>query len=326
MPEIIAKEFKDTIVKIKTEIKTTQMKTMHHVNSELIMMYFRVGKILAENSKYGEKFIKSIAAEIKLEFPDLRGFGERNLKYMQLFYREYANDTKVQQLVAQLPWGQNILLMTSIKDKSARIIYMEAALTNGWSRSVLAMQIEAGYHKRIGKTTNNFTAVLPPDGSDMASSVLKDPYIFDFLALREDYKEKDLEQAMINKIRDVLLELGSGFAYVGNQYKITVGDEDYYIDLLFYHLKLKCYVVVELKATKYIPEFAGKMNFYLSAIDDTLKDPSDNPSIGLILCKEKDKFTAQYSLKDINKPIGVSSYELKKYLPDTGELNLLLDI
>lgn len=322
MPEIITRDFKNTITRIKTEIRSTQIKTMRHVNSELIMMYFRIGKILVENSKYGDKFIKNISMEIKSEFSNLTGFSERNLKYMQLFYKEYQDNKKVQQLVAQLPWGHNILLMSKIKDRDIRMIYANAALRNDWSRNVLAMQIKAGYHERIGSATNNFIGTLPSKNRDAANAILKDPYIFDFLTLRDGYKEKDLEEGMINRIRDVLLELGNGFAYVGNQYKITVGDKDYFIDLLFYHLKLKCYIVVELKATEYIPEFAGKMNFYLSAIDDFLKDNSDNPSIGLILCREKDKFTAQYSLKDINKPIGVSSYELKKYLPTTDDLNL----
>ena len=326
MSKIITQDFKNTITKIKSEIRTTQIKTMQHANSELIKMYFRIGKILAENSGYGNKFIQNISTEIKLEFPGLTGFGERNLKYMQLFYREYKNDEKVQQLAAQLPWWHNVILMERVKNIEDRKLYMEASLKNGWSRNILAMQIEADYHKRIGNSTNNFKAVLPSADSDMVNNTLKDPYIFDFLTLKDGYKEKELEESMIERIRDVLLELGNGFAYVGNQYKISVGDEDYFIDLLFYHLKLKCYVVVELKATKYIPEFAGKMNFYLSAIDDTIKDESDNPTIGLILCKEKNKFTAQYSLKDINKPIGVSSYKLTKYLPSAEDLNLHIDI
>lgn len=326
MSKIITQDFKNTITKIKSEIRATQIKTMQHANSELIKMYFRIGKILAESSSEDIYFIKNIETELKLEFPDLKGFSERNMRSMRLFYEEYKDNETRKRVVSELSWGHNILLMAKIKDKETRMIYAEASLKNGWSRNILAMQIEAGYHKRIGNSTNNFKTVLPPADSDMVNNTLKDPYIFDFLTLKDGYKEKELEEKMIERIRDVLLELGSGFAYVGNQYKISVGDEDYFIDLLFYHLKLRCYVVVELKATKYIPEFAGKMNFYLSAIDDTVKDKNDNPTIGLILCKEKNKFTAQYSLKDINKPIGVSSYELQKYLPSADDLNLHIKV
>lgn len=214
------------------------------------------------------------------------------------------------------------------------MVYAKASLENGWSRNVLAMQIESNYHKRIGASVNNFQRVLPPLDSDMANNAFKDPYVFDFLMLRDGYKEKELERSMLEKIRDVLLELGNGWSFIGNQYKLTVGEKDYFIDLLFYHVQLKCYIAVELKATEYVPEFAGKMNFYLSAINDLVKDETDGPSIGLILCKEKDKFSAQYSLKDINKPIGVSSFETSEILPkdlldklpSEEELNLHIDI
>ena len=282
----------------------------------------------------GKSFIKNVSTELKLEFPNMKGFSERNLNYMKLFYEEYRDDENLQQLVANLPWGHNLLLMEKFKDKKIRQLYAQATIENGWSRNVLSFQIDGQYHLRVGNSTNNFNNTLPDPNSDLVNNVIKDPYIFDFITLKDGYKEKELETAMINRIRDVLLELGNGFSFVGNQYKLTVGNDDYYIDLLFYHLKLRCYIVVELKANSFKPEYAGKMNFYLNAVNDMLKSEFDNPSIGLILCQEKDKLTAQYSLKGIEQPIGVSSYEIAKFLPEDilrelpteEDINLHIDI
>ena len=293
---MLEKDFKDIVLNIKNEIKTSQTKTMIEVNKNLITLYFRLGKIISENSKYGKSFIKNVSTELKLEFPNMKGFSERNLNYMKLFYEEYRDDENLQQLVANLPWGHNLLLMEKFKDKKIRKLYAQATVENGWSRSVLSFQIDGQYHLRVGNSANNFNNTLPNPNSDLVNNVIKDPYIFDFITLKDGYKEKELETAMINKIRDVLLELGNGFSFVGNQYKLTVGNDDYYIDLLFYHLKLRCYIVVELKANSFKPEYAGKMNFYLNAVNDMLKSELDNPSIGLILCQEKDKLTAQYSV------------------------------
>ena len=331
---MLEKDFKDIVLNIKNEIKTSQTKTMIEVNKNLITLYFRLGKIISENSKYGKSFIKNVSTELKLEFPNMKGFSERNLNYMKLFYEEYRDDENLQQLVANLPWGHNLLLMEKFKDKKIRKLYAQATVENGWSRSVLSFQIDGQYHLRVGNSANNFNNTLPNPNSDLVNNVIKDPYIFDFITLKDGYKEKELETAMINKIRDVLLELGNGFSFVGNQYKLTVGNDDYYIDLLFYHLKLRCYIVVELKANSFKPEYAGKMNFYLNAVNDMLKSELDNPSIGLILCQEKDKLTAQYSLKGIEQPIGVSSYEIAKFLPEDilrelpteEDINLHIDI
>lgn len=292
----ISDELKNTINDIKNEIKTTQIRTMHQVNSNLIMMYFRIGKILNDNSKYGNSFIKNVAHSIKIEYPNIKGFSERNLKRMKRFYNEYKEYENVPQAVASLPWGHNILLFEKIKDKNIRKIYADAIISNGWSRSVLDFQIETKYHERIGNSFNNFNDSLSPLDSDLINNTIKDPYIFDFISLNNNYKEQDLENKIIEKIKNVLLEFGSGFSFVGNQYKLVVGDKEYFIDLLFYHLKLKAYVVVELKVTEFKPEYIGKMNFYLSVVDELIKDESDNPTIGLILCKNKDKLTAQYSL------------------------------
>jgi len=240
----------------------------------------------------------------------------------------------MKQLVAQIPWGHNLLLIEKIKDRKIRKLYVEKTIENGWSRNVLSFQIDTKYHLRIGNSSNNFYNTVTNIDTDLVNNIIKDPYIFDFISLKENFKERELEIAMINRIRDVLLELGNGFSFVGNQYKITIWDSDYYIDLLFYHLKLRCYIVVKLKATSFIPEYVGKMKFYLSVVDDMIKKDSDNPSIGLILCKEKDRITAQYSLKDIGNPIGISSYEITNIipseildkLPTEEDINLYMDI
>lgn len=313
---MLENDFKNILLNIKNEIKISQTKVMFEVNKNLILLYFKLGKIISENSKYGKSFIKNVSVELKLEFPNMKGFSERNLNYMKLFYEEYNDDINLQQLVANLPWGHNLLLIEKIKDKNIRKLYAEATIQNGWSRNVLAFQIDSKYHQRVGTSSNNFNDTLPSPNSDLVNNVIKDPYIFDFITLKDGYKEKNLETAMINRIRDVLLELGNGFSFVGNQYKLSIGNNEYYIDLLFYHLKLRCYIVVELKANSFIPEYAGKMNFYLNAVNDLLKSEYDNPSIGLILCQEKDKMTAQYSLKGIEQPIGVSSYKITKLLPE----------
>lgn len=324
--EKIGESLKNVINNIKNEIKTTQINTMQYVNQNLIMMYFRIGKILDDNSKYGNSFIENVANAIKIDYPNIKGFSNRNLKYMKKLYLEYKDNEKMQQLVAQLPWGHNILLMEKIKDINVIEIYVKETIDNGWSRNILDFQISSNYHKRVGASVNNFENSLSNLNSELINNTLKDPYIFDFISLNNGYNEIDLENKMIEKIKNVLLELGKGFSFVGSQYKIVVGNKDFFVDLLFYHLKLKSYIVVELKATEFKPEYIGKMNFYLSAVDDLIKDKNDNPSIGLILCKRKDKFIAQYSLKDINKPIGISSFKLKEYLPSEEDLNKYIDL
>lgn len=334
MIETLENDFKIVIKEIKDDIRNTQIKTVLQVNSNLIMLYYRTGKIMFENSKYGNSFIKNVATEIKMEFPNIEGFSERNLRSMKLFYLEYKDDEIWQQLVAKLPWGHNVLLIQKVKNKKIRKIYAEATLLNGWSRNILDFQIKTEYHKRIGNSLNNFNTSLPPIDSDLANSTIKDPYIFDFLTLKEKYKEKELEKAMIEKIKDVLIEFGKGFSFVGNQYKISILKNDYYLDLLFYHLELRCYVVIELKATEFKPEYIGQLNFYITAVNKTLKKEQDNNTIGLLLCKEKNKLSVEWSLEGINNPIGVSSFELNKYipkavlesLPTEEELNLHLNL
>lgn len=317
MLEIEKNEYKAILENIKNEILNSQYKAMQVVNKELIFMYWHIGKVILENAKWGNKFIDNLSMDLKLEFPAISGFSIRNLKYMRKIAEEYPDFEFVQQVVAQIPWGHNIVLLDKIKNFEERKWYIEQTITNGWSRNILNMQIDSKLYERqaISEKTTNFPSTLPDTQSDLALQTIKDPYLFDFISLKGKVKELEIENAMINKIKDVLIELGNGFAFVGNQYKLTVSNKDYFIDLLFYHLKLKCYIVVELKAREFAPTDAGQLNFYLSAIDDLVKDETDNPSIGLLLCKTKDKFTAEYALKDINKPIGVSEYKLLEDIP-----------
>lgn len=314
MLKILENDFKNIVDEIKREIRSTQLKISVEANINLINLYFKIGKVLYDNYKYGNKFIDEISRELKLDFPTIEGFSIRNLKYMKRFYIEYKDDELVQRCVAQVPWRHNIVLMSKIKNKETRILYVNAIINNGWSRDVLVAQIETNYHLRIGNSSNNFKLALPNTNSDLANNIIKDPYIFDFLNLKDNYKEKDLEYEMISKIKDVLLELGKGFSFVGNQYKISTENNDYYIDLLFYHLDLKCYIIVELKITEFKPEYIGQLGFYVTAVNETIKKESDNPSIGLLLCKSKDRLTTKWALKSTNVPIGISSFELGKYL------------
>ncbi len=260
--------------------------------------------------------IDRLAQDLRREFPDMKGFSARNLKYMRAFAEAYPDKEFVQQPVAQIPWGHNVRTLDYVKDPAERIWYIRQTIEHGWSRNVLVHQIESGLYHRKGKAITNFDRTLPAPQSDLAREVLKDPYVFDFLGLTEDIRERELERQLIARIRDFLLELGVGFAFVGSQVHLEVGGEDFYLDLLFYHLKLRCYVVIELKTGEFKPEYAGKMNFYLSAVDDLFRHPDDRPSIGIILCKSKNKVIVEYALRDTTKPIGVSSYRLTRALPE----------
>ena len=331
---MIQDEFKNIINNIKKEINTTQVKMAIEANKNLISLYYKLGKIFDDNSKYGNKFIEETSIELKLAFPDIKGFSVRNLKYMKKFYLEYKNNKLVQQIVAQIPWGHNIVLMTKIKDIRIRKIYAEAIIQNSWGRNMLLMQIENNYHLRIGNSSNNFKLSLPEYNSDLANSIIKDPYVFELGGIKEKYKEKDLEEYMIKRIREVLLELGKGFSFIGNQYRISTDSNDYFIDLLFYHLDLRCYIVVEIKTGEFKPEYIGQLGFYVKAVDKILRKQQDNQAIGLLLCKDKDRLSVDWTLETLNIPVGVSSYnivdrsseEILKKLPTEEELNLHIDI
>lgn len=314
---MLEKDFKETIVNIKNEIINTQTQILSDANGRLINLYFKLGKILNDNSKWGDKFIEKLEVELKLDFPNTKGFSARNLRRMKRFYLEYKDEEILPPAVAKLPWTHNIMLLEKIKDKEKRFWYANEAANCNWSKVVLDNQIDMNLYERkaLADKKNNFKNTLVESQSDLANDLQKDPYIFNLPFLKEKYVEKKLEESMVERIRNVLLELGNGFSFIGNQYKITVGNEDYFIDMLFYHLKLHCYIVVELKTIPFKPEFIGQLNFYLTALDEQVKDKMDAPTIGLLLCKSKDKLTVEYSLKGINKPIGVSSYEISKYLP-----------
>ena len=333
---MLDKDFKRVIATIRDEIIETQVYIMSDANKRLLNLYFKLGKIIYENSKWGNKFIKELETELKLDFPNSKGFSARNLIRMKKFYAEYKEEEILPPTVAKLPWTHNNILIDKVKDKEKRLWYANEAANNNWSKVVLSHQIDMNLYERKALTNkeNNFKNTLIEPQSDLTNDLQKDPYIFNLPLLKEKYIEKELEESMVERIKDVLLELGEGFSFVGNQYKITVGDSDYFIDMLFYHLKLHCYIAVELKAVSFKPEFIGQLNFYLTALDEQIKDEHDFPSIGLLLCKEKDKLTVEYSLKNVSKPIGVSSYEISKYmpkdiidkLPTEEDINLHLDI
>lgn len=332
---MLDKSFKEICDGIKKDVKDTQLEIMINANTNLVNLYYRIGKALEENSKWGNKFIDNVAFELKNTFPTLKGFSVRNLKYMKAFYNEYKDGSEFVQLVAQLPWKHNITLMQKVKDKNIRKWYMEKCLEEGWSNDILVYQIDTDLYKRQVENVkhNNFNLTLK-ENSDLANNIMKEPYVFDLIELTEDYKEREFENKMIERLKNVLLELGSGFSFVGNQYKITVDDEDFYIDLLFYHIKLKCYIAVELKVGKFKPEFGSKMGFYLTALDEQVKDDNDNPSIGIILCSSKSNKIVDYTLKYINKPVGVSEYKIFNELPNNllkdfpteDELNIFMDL
>ena len=283
-----------------------------------MLLYLSIGRDILTKQKqhgWGAKIIDRLAADLRNAFPEMTGFSPRNLKYMRAFAEAWPDRQIVQQLAAQIPWFHNCVILDRVKSPAEREWYIRQTIQNGWSRNVLVHQIESGLYRRQGKALTNFTRTLPAPQSELAQQVVKDPYNFEFLTLAEEARERELERALIDHIRDFLLELGIGFAFVGSQYPIQVGGEEFRIDLLFYHLRLRCFVVLDLKIGQFQPEYSGKMNFYLSAIDDLLRHPDDQPSIGIILCKSKNRVVAEYALRDIRKPVGVSEYRLTAALP-----------
>ena len=317
-------EYLATIEQVKQEIKAAQYKAAVHVNTELIMLYHSIGCVINAHKSWGNKFIENLAQDIKLEFPQSTGYSVRNLKYMAKFAATYPDAEFVQQVVAQIPWGHNVVLLDKVADAEERHWDIEACRKNGWSRNVLVHQIESGLYQRqaLAEKISNFERRLPSPQSELAVQTMKDPYIFDFIPFKEDMVERDIERALVQDVTKLLLELGTGFAFLGNQYHLNVGGDDFYIDLLFYNLNLRCYVVIELKTGEFKPEYAGQLNFYLSAVDGILKKDADNPSIGLLLCKSKNDLVAEYSLKDMSKPIGVSEYKITSTLPEELEREL----
>jgi predicted nuclease of restriction endonuclease-like (RecB) superfamily len=341
--------------RIKSRIRSAQAKAALSANAEMIAMYWDIGRMIHNRQVeegWGAGVIPRLAADLKNELPEVKGFSERNLKYMIRFAREYGTDLEdgflsslaivqqpaalfaegddrgpiVQQVAAQsempltvilgLPWFHHITLLEKVKDPSVRAWYAWRSLEQGWSRESLLAQIRGQVHKRQGSAVTNFTATLPAIHADLAQRLLKDPYLFDFLTIEEPFHERELETSLVRHLEKFLLELGAGFAFVGRQYHLAISDRDFYLDLLFYHLKLRCFIVIELKKGDFKPEYAGKMNFYCSVVDDQLRNESDNLTIGLILCQTKDRILAEYTLRDMHKPIGISEYELTRSLPE----------
>ncbi len=310
---------------LKRRIRSARLRAALAVNQELVLLYWGIGRdILTRQSAegWGSRVIDRLAADLRRDFPEMTGLSGRNLKYMRSFAEAYPDREIVQQVVAQLPWGHNVRLVEGVKDHAQRLWYARQAVEHGWSRNVLVHQIESELFRRQGKAITNFERTLPSPQSELAQELIKDPYSFDFLALGPDISERDLERGLLEHLRALILELGKGFAFVGSQYHLEVGGQDYYLDLLFYHLRLRCFVVVELKIEEFKPEFAGKMNFYLSAVDDQLRHETDGPSIGIILCEGKNEVIVEYALRDSVKPMGVAEYKVSPALPTQlhGEL------
>lgn len=311
--------YADWLSEIKGRVVAARQRAALAANAELVLLYWQIGRDILQRQAaqgWGSKVIERLARDLREAFPEMKGFSSRNLMYMRDFYETWPDAEIVQQAAAQLPWFHNVILMTRVKEPAVREWYCRKTAAEGWSRATLEVQIRNRLHERQGQAISNFTARLPSPHSQLAQETLKDPYLFDFLGLGEDAQEREIENALVRHITRFLLELGSGFAFVGQQYRLEVDGTEFFIDLLFYHTRLKCYVVVELKATAFKPEHAGQLNFYLTAVDRQVKAPDDKPTIGLLLCKTQSRLVAEYALSGMNKPIGVAEYSLVRALPE----------
>ena len=309
----------------KTRIHTAQQRAALAVNRELALLYWQIGRDILDRQAqqgWGAKVIERLAHDLRTAFPEMKGFSPRNLKYMCAFADAWPEAEFVQQAAAQLPWFHLCTLLDKLKTRQERDWYLAQAIEHNWSRNVLVMQIETRAHLRFGQAQTNFAERLPRPQSDLAQESLKDPYRFDFLGLGQDAQERAIETALVKHVTQFLLELGAGFAFVGRQVLLDVGGDEFFIDLLFYHLKLRCYVVIELKGGKFKPEHLGQLSFYLTAVDAQVKSEQDNPTIGLLLCKSKNKVVAKYALRDKNQPIGVAEYQLIESLPEELQTSL----
>lgn len=312
--DALPKGYAGLLAVLKERIRAAQLRAVLTVNHELIGLYWSMGReILVRQGRegWGSKVVDRLASDLHKAFPGMAGFSRSNLLSMRAFAEAYPEASIVQQLVGQIPWGHNVLLLNRVKRSEHRLWYVQATIANGWSRSVLDAQVATHAHRRQGRAITNFKRTLPAGRSDLAQQTLKDPYTFEFLNIAASTRERDLEQALVDHIQKVLLELGTGFAFVGRQVPLKVGRKDYFLDLLFFLLKLRCYIVVELKMEAFEPEHAGKMNFYLTAVDERLRHPDDAPSIGLLLCKDNDKLVVEYALRDVSKPMGVAEWRTR---------------
>jgi predicted nuclease of restriction endonuclease-like (RecB) superfamily len=318
-------DYEHWLTELKQRIHAAQTKAALSVNRELILLYWKIGQdILARQQRqgWGAKVITQLAQDLRHAFPQMKGFSRTNLMYMRAFAEAYPDESIVQQSAGQIPWFHNCALLDKVKHPQERLWYIQKTIENGWSRAVLVHQIESGLYQRQGEAITNFEQTLPAAQSDLAQQLIKDPYSFDFLTLSQAVQERELEAALLTRIRDFLIELGVGFAFVGSQYPLMVDGREFRLDLLFYHFRLHCFVVIDLKVVEFEPEFSGKMNFYVSAVDDLLRGADDNPTIGIILCQNKRKTVAEYALRDMQKPIGISTYRLDSRLPEAFKGNL----
>ena len=310
---------------LKSRIHTAQQRAALAVNRELVLLYWQIGRDILQRQAaqgWGSKVIERLAHDLRVAFPGMKGFSRANLMYMRAFAEAWPDAEIVQQAVGQLPWGHNLVLLTKLKAQDMRLAYARAAIEHGWSRNVLNIHIETRRLERSGQAITNFVERLPMPGSDLAQQSLKDPYLFDFLDVGNEADEREIETALVKHITQFLLELGAGFAFVGRQVHLEVGGDDFFIDLLFYHLKLRCYVVIELKAEKFKPEHLGQLSFYITAVDRQVKAEQDAPTIGLLLCKSKNEVVAEYALGDKTQPMGVAEYKLLESLPKELQTNL----
>ena len=324
-PLFPADAYESFLADLKERIRTAQVRASLAVNQELVLLYWRIGNDILmrqRQEQWGTKVIERLSKDLKQSFPDIKGFSSRNLKYMRAFAEAWPDQQFVHQSGAQIPWKHNCIILDKLKDPNERLWYIQKTIENGWSRNVLAVQIDTRLYQRQGTAITNFEHTLPKPQSELAQEVIKDPYNFDFLTLGQDALERDLERGLLVHIRDFLLELGLGFAFVGSQFPVVVDDKDYRLDLLFYHTRLHCYIIIDLKMGEFEPEFSGKMNFYASAIDHYLRTEGDNQTIGIILCRNKRTTTVEFALQDLQKPIGVSTYRLSDELPEALKSNL----
>lgn len=322
-------DYREWVIALKSKFQNVQLKAAVAVNTALLQFYWELGQEIIEkqqSSQWGDGFLNQLSLDLTAEFPEVKGFSKRNLQQIRQWYRYWAGSNAIAlQPVAQLfsvPWSHNLTIISKCSNQQEALYYIQNTIVYGWSRSVLTHQIESGLWQREGQAISNFADTLPAVQSDLAAQTLKDPYIFDFLSLTKEHTERELELGLIQHISQFLLELGAGFAYLGRQVPLQVGEREFFIDLLFYHTRLHCYVVVELKTVDFEPEYTGKLNFYIKAVDEQLRQAADEPTIGLLLCKNKDKLVAEYSLSDIHKPMGIATYELTHTLPDSLKTSL----
>ncbi|NJM98561.1 MAG: DUF1016 domain-containing protein [Phormidesmis sp. RL_2_1] len=331
-PLLASDAYESFLSDLKIRIRRAQIRAAQAVNTEVTLLYWEIGQDILQRQEtegWGSKVIDRLSKDLKREFPDMRGFSTRNLKYMRKLAEAYPDREIVQRTAAQIPWRHNQVLLEKLKEREKRLWYAQQSLENGWSRDILIMQIESNLYQRQGGAVTNFERTLPKPESDLAQQMIKSPYNFEFLSLGKEVQERELEKALVEHIREFLIELGVGFAFVGSQYRLEVEGDEFFIDLLFYHFKLRRFVVIDLKTTDFKPEYAGKMNFYVAAIDDLLRHPDDNPTIGMVLCRSSKSTIVEYALRDVNTPIAVSTHQLPAQLQDSlptpGQLEMELE-